>query len=73
MRRQLHQYDKQGASDELLKRVAPKIARRKDDSLKNITSVAFAKGKYNFDQYFIYQNKTPKREKIIATYKLDRK
>lgn len=72
VRRQLRKYDKKGEGPELARRVAKKIAKSSDESLKDIVSVSFAKGKFNFDQYFLYKNKTPKREIIIASHNVDR-
>lgn len=72
VRRQLRKYDKKGEGAELARRVAQKVAKSKDDSLRNIVLVAFVKGKYHFDRYFLHDDKTPLREKIIAEHQVDR-
>ena len=72
VRRQINRKCKEGKTDELLEKAAKRIVKSKEAPFADLQRVEVMKGTFHLDNYFLTENKAPKKEKLLGSKKIER-
>ncbi len=72
VRRQLSKKINRGDSSEVLEKTAKRIMKSKEVRYKQMVKIELAKGDFDFDIYYLTDNKMPVEEKVLATKIIER-
>jgi hypothetical protein len=72
VRRQINKKVRQEKGDQLIGKVAKRLQNCDEVPYSNLCRVELVEGSYHFEQYFSQGNKTPLRERCIATRNIER-
>ncbi|MEL7119059.1 MAG: hypothetical protein AAFO07_06450 [Bacteroidota bacterium] len=72
VRRQINKWSKRGEGQVLLTQVADRIVNYEKKPYSDLVRLQLVKGTYHFDTYFLTDDKSPIKEKIISEKKIDR-
>ena len=72
VRRQINKRSKRGEGEVLLTQVADRIVGYDKKPYSDLVQLKLVKGTYHFDTYFLTDDKSPIKEKIISEKKIDR-
>ena len=72
VRRQINKRSKRGEGEVLLTQVADRIVGYDKKPYSDLIQLKLVKGTYHFDTYFLTDDKSPIKEKIISEKKIDR-
>ncbi len=72
VRRQINKRARAGNVEKITKKVARRLAKCKDAPLNNLVRVEMVRGKYDLDEYFLTDNKSPIKEKVYAYQNIEK-
>ncbi len=72
VRRQINKICRKGEGDKLARKVAKRLAKKTKVPFSRLERVEVIRATYTLEDYFLHDNQTPKKERVIASQQIKR-